>query len=54
MKALGISPSNLETVDEMQILFVQDYARHCRGHILGYSVEVMESHNFRDLKGLVV
>lgn len=42
--------NNSETTDRMYTLFVPDYARHCGGHILGYSIDIIEPHNFRALK----
>lgn len=36
----------------MYTLFAPDYARHCGGHILGNSIDIIEPHNFRALKDL--
>lgn len=36
----------------MYTLFAPDYARHCEGHILGFSIDITQPHNFRALKDL--
>lgn len=52
VKDLGNSPSNSETTDWMYTLFAPDYAGFCGGCILGFSIDIIEPHNFRTLKDL--
>lgn len=51
VKPLWSSSGNLESINWI-ILWTPDYARYCGGHILRCSMELIESHNFRDLKSL--